>query len=139
MTVAVAGLWELGHNVPLQEAPLWALPLRDFGVTQWHMTPTTGISSQPLLEWHDAEDMVAKLRQAYPLVFVTEDADQELGDFVHPRDACYVFGKANWSPFASLCQPGDLAVRLDTRQGKGLLWPHQALVAVLWHRRQQWP
>lgn len=137
MTVAIAGLWELGHNAPISEAHLWEMVIRDFMVDEWHMSPVTGIEETLVEEWQDAAQMIKAMRELMPLVFVTESAATELADFKHPTDACYVFGKCNWSPFINLKSGDDLAVRVDTPADKGLLWPHQCATAVLWHRRQQ--
>lgn len=139
MTVAVAGLWELGHAAPISEAPLWEHPLRDFAVDEWHMSPVAGIAGFEVTEWADAFEMIHSLRSRFPLVFVSEQADSELSEFIHPASACYVFGKANWSPFLSMATAEDHAIRIDTALGSGQLWPHQCLVAALWHRRSQWP
>lgn len=136
--IAVAGLWELGHNVPISEAPLWSLPLRDFAVDEWHMYPVTGINNSRITEWDDIEKMITSLRSRLNMVFVSEQAEQELHGFIHPKDACYVFGRANYSPFLSLMKPMDNSVRIKTVKDSGLLWPHQALVTVLWHRGGVW-
>lgn len=138
--IAVAGLWELGHNVPLQEAYLWEMVVRDFMVDEWHMSPVTGIDKPRVTEWADADEMLCSLRDRFDLVFVTEGDHLELGEFNHPQDACYVFGKCNWSPFMALAVPGsDWALRIKTPADKALLWPHQCAATVLWHRGQQWP
>jgi hypothetical protein len=139
MTLAVAGLWELGHNVPLSEADLWTMVVRDFKVDEWHMAPVTGIANRRVQEHGDAKEMVDALRARFGLVFVTEDAQCELRHFVHPRgDACYVVGKCNYSPFLNLKIINDWAVRLDTPANDALLWPHQCLATVLWHRWSTW-
>lgn len=43
MSIKVGGVWELNWNAPLQESWLWTFVLREFGITDWHMTPVTGI------------------------------------------------------------------------------------------------
>jgi len=138
MTVAVAGLWELGHNVPLQEACLWEMVVRDFMVDEWHMSPVTGIDQPRVTEWADAGAMLEALRRQHHLVFVTEGAPCYLSEFKHPENACYVFGKCNWSPFTSFAEPGDLSLCIETPAGDGLLWPHQCAATALWHRGRQW-
>jgi hypothetical protein len=137
--IAVAGFWELGYNVPIIEADLWNFPLLDFGVDEWNMSPITGIAGFTVKEWADAEQMLDTMRFEYTLVFVTEKGEEELSSFTHPENACYVFGKATFSPFLGMKKENDLSVRLDTLNNKGLLWPHQCLVSVLHHRRSQWP
>jgi hypothetical protein len=140
VTVCVAGLWELGHNVPLSEAVLWRMVVRDFEVDEWYMHPVTGIADRRVVEWASAEEMFDHLRQRYQLVFVTEDSNTlELQHYEHPENACYVFGKCNWSPFLGLAVVGeDDALHLATGANLGLLWPHQCAAVVLWHRRLQW-
>lgn len=139
MTIAVAGLWELGWSAPLTEADLWSYPIQEFGVDEWHMAPISGISITNAVREHSTPGrMVDCLRDRFTLVFVTEDAETELADLAHPEDACYCFGKANWSPFMNLRQSGDLEVRLKTVNGSAGLWPHQCMVTVLWHRGLQW-
>jgi hypothetical protein len=139
MTVAAAGLWELGHNVPLSEAPLWEMVIRDFGVEEWHMSPVTGIANQRVTEWVEVEAMLAHQRKQRTIVFITEDGQFDLAELNHPLDVCYVTGRCNFSPFLNLVCPGDLSVRISTANNKALLWPHQCLAIALWHRRSQWP
>ena len=43
MSVKAAGLWELGYNVPLLELDQWQYPLREFDVSEFTMSPVTGI------------------------------------------------------------------------------------------------
>jgi hypothetical protein len=139
VTLAVAGLWELGHNVPYSEASLWEMVVRDYQVDQWHMAPVTGIANEVVVEWPTPAAMVEALRQKYSLVFITEQAHCELRQFAHPReDVCYVLGKCNYSPFVQLQHGEDWSVRLGTPANDALLWPHQCLATVLWHRWSQW-
>lgn len=139
MTFAVAGLWELGHSVPLTEASLWEMIVRDFEVDEWHMAPITGIDEPLVKEWHNAAEMISALRSEMELVFVTENGAAELADFIHPKNACYVFGKCNWSPFLSFGLVTDHKIKIGTPADKALLWPHQCAAVVLYHRRGQWP
>jgi hypothetical protein len=123
---------------PLTEADLWFFPVRDFEVDEWHMAPVSGIEHRLIQEWKGPEEMVDELRKRFELVFVTEDAGDELRNFSHPENACYVFGKANYSPFMNLRTAGDHAIKLKTSKDKALLWPHQCMVTVLWHRGLRW-
>lgn len=140
MSLAVAGLWELGWSAPITEAELWIHPMRDFGVSHWHMAPVSGVVVQfSLQEWKRPDVMFEALRNRHTLVFVSENAETELADFEHPENACYCFGKANYSPFMNMMTDDDLSVRIATKENRARLWPHQAMVAVLWHRGSQWP
>ena len=112
--------------------------VRDFEVDEWHMHPVTGIDNPRVVEWDDVNVMLQTLRDRYWLVFVTEGAPCDLAEFKHPENACYVFGKCNWSPFISFAEPGDLSLKIETSANKGLLWPHQCAATVLWHRGRQW-
>lgn len=141
MTVAVAGLWDFGYNCPISEVPLWLHPIRDFAVDEWHMSPVSGIDCPKIHEWARAEEMISSLRSRLHLVFVTEahQGAVELDDFLHPKNACYVFGKSTWSPFMSLAGADDCVVRCATPTGLGLSLAPSVLFTVLWHRGQQWP
>jgi len=134
MSVGVGGLWELGWSAPISEADLWRYPARDFAVDRWCMSPVSGIFNKHVVEYEHVEDLLEANRDL-TIVFVDEHAEVELGDFEHPDDAFYMFGKANSTPYPHFARDGDLAVRFDTVSGtQGLVWPHQALAIVLYDR-----
>jgi tRNA(Leu) C34 or U34 (ribose-2'-O)-methylase TrmL len=134
VTVAVAGLWELGWSAPLTEADTWRFMLRDFDVDHWYMAPVSGIADPAVEEYPSMEAVLDEWRGKYTVVFVDESAPVELAEFHHPENALYVFGKANGSPYdVNRCEV-DLAVRISTPERKGLLWPHQAAAIVLYDR-----
>ena len=58
MSVAVAGLWELGWNTPIKEADLWEFMLRDMGVNLWSMAPVSGITGRPVNEYNDMDEII---------------------------------------------------------------------------------
>lgn len=145
-TVAVAGLWELGWNNPLMESYQWTFVLRDFGVKRWYMSPVTGIIHNEhrngvidLKEANDFQDIL-DLGEDLTRVYVDEKAETLLPHFDHPRNALYIFGRAGVSTMNAHRREGDLAVKIPTVQNKGVLWPHQCLLTVLYDREiKSWP
>jgi hypothetical protein len=132
MVVKVAGLWELGWSAPVTEIDLWQYPLRDFGVDEFIMSPVSGIQGE-VTEYPQISDAF-HANPELTVVFVEEHGSTQLTQFVHPDDALYVFGKANYSPFAAHMREGDESVRIDTKLTAGLMWPHQAACVVLHDR-----
>ena len=130
MAVEVAGTWELGWSAPKTEMDLWWAVMRSYDIQMLHMTPVSGLQHKMLTEY-DSYDDILETTELTP-VFVHEGAETELDDFVHPDDALYVFGKANFSPFAAFGE-GRASVRIDCPQ-PGMFWPHQALALVMRHR-----
>jgi len=135
MTVKIAGCWELGYSAPLTEYDLWHFPLRDFGVDELIMTPVSGI---PNVTEYKTMLEVIQANSDLVIVFVDEDGEQPLQSFAHPENCLYVFGKASYSPFRSLSEVKGESVRIETHANKGLLWPHQCAVVVLYNRMMKW-
>lgn len=139
MTIKVAGIWELGWNVPLNESWLWTFPLREFNVTDWHMTPVTGIrhneshTDMQLTEHHTVKEMVDSMPEEYARVFIDETGAVPLKDFSHPENAVYFFGKAGENP-TGWKREQDVSVYIPTIANNGVMWPHQVLVTVLYDR-----
>jgi len=131
--VEVAGTWELGWSAPITEAVMWEMVMREFGVTQLHMTPVTGISKRWIKEYSTFKDLLDST-DLIP-VFLDENGATELAEFEHPNNALYVFGKGTYSPFSSLAKE-HISVRIDSVK-PGMLWPHQALAIVLYDRSQK--
>lgn len=129
--IGVAGIWELGWSVPIVEADMWQMSLREFGVKELHMTPITGIDKKWIHEYSTMDELLLANHDAVP-VFVDEKAECELTYFTHPQDALYVFGKGNWSPFNNMAKD-HASVRIGSTK-PGMLWPHQALAIVLYDR-----
>lgn len=142
--IAVAGHWELSWNVPIKEAELWALPLRDFGVYEWHMWPVSGIrgSGDQQVTLHEHENMEAVLRETEGLARVFFEPENpmrphggvDLREFEHPKDVLYIFGSAHFDPVVAHKKPEDSVVTIPTVQNSGVLWPHQAAVIALYDR-----
>ncbi len=143
--IAVIGHWEWRDMVPLTEAPLWNLPLRDFGVTDWRMIPVSGIrNSEPKVTLREFSEYADAL-QASPLRYATrvfieprtphQNPDTTwLHDFKHPDDCVYVFGSAHYNPTLFHRREGDPVVTIETQQNKGVLWAHQAAIVTLYDR-----
>jgi len=129
----IAGFWELGWNTPIKELDLWKFMLREFEIEEFYMIPVSGIQSKSVKERHSLKEVLDENKD-HTVVFVSELADIPLSTFVHPERALYVFGKANFSPFLNLKREKDLAVKIETAQNSGLLWPHQAAAIVLYDR-----
>ena len=126
--IEVAGIWEIGRNVPIMEADLWKCALRSYGLKHLSMTPITGIHAPWISEFSNVEDMLSAYPDHVP-VFVDEKADIELDDFEHPENPLYVFGRSNFSPFSNMAN-GHLSLRIECDE-LGMLWPHQILPMIL--------
>lgn len=133
MTVEVAGFWDMGWSAPMTEMDQWWAVMRSYEILKLHMTPASGLQHKMLTEHATFEDILEST-ELTP-VFVDENAECELRDFVHPADALYVFGKANYAPFHThgLGWPG---VKIDCPV-RGMFWPHQALALVMRDRGEK--
>jgi len=139
--IKVSGLWELNWNTPLCESWMWTFVLREFGVTDWKMSPVTGIqhnerhADMVLTEFNSAEEMI-NAENDLVRVFLDENGDVELKDFVHPKDCVYIFGNAGTAPvrIQGVKRDQDFTVRIQTPNPSGVLWPHQCLLTVLYDR-----
>jgi hypothetical protein len=63
-----------------------------------------------------------------------EPDHQFLPDFEHPEDAVYIFGSAHFNPCAYRKRAQDIALAIPTAGMKGVLWPHQCLVTIMYDR-----
>lgn len=134
MTVKVAGLWELGWCAPITEFDLWTFPLRVFGVDEWCMSPVSGIDKPRVTEFDHIGDAI-RANPELSVVFLDEKGDVPLSEFEHPEDVLYITGRASFSPLQSIgAEHEHVSVRIETAEGKGLLWPHQAIAIVLYDR-----
>lgn len=135
MSAAVIGVWEVGYSYPLLEAEVWRHPLREFGVTEWVMTPTSGVAIPELRETNDLQGEIMAQSERRRVVFVDEAGATRLPEYQHPEHACYVFGRSSFSPLRAYgpSVPHD-SVIIPTRASTGLLWAHQAAVVVLLDR-----
>ncbi len=132
--IKVAGVWELGWNTPFMEYELWRMLMREFQLDEWYMTPVTGIDKgrDRVTETRHIRDCIS-LNPDFTPIFVDEDGDENLSDFIHPENALYILGKVGGSPKTK----SDLSLRVETPAGKGLLWPHQILSIILYDRMKK--
>ena len=144
--VTVVGHWEWRDMVPMTEAPLWNLPLRDFGIVDWRMIPVTGIQHNErdrvrLTEFSSYEGAIGNSDR--PRVFIEPRTPHQnpdttwLHDFEHPEDCLYIFGSAHYNPTLFHRREHDPVVSIKTAQNRGVLWSHQAAVIVLYDRSQR--
>jgi len=131
--VVVAGMWELGWNTPEKEFSLWHFPLQDFGVEDFYMTPIVEFQNAFIRQRQSMKEVIEECG-GLTKVFVDERSDVELQDFEHPDDALYIFGKANHPQFLNLKREEDMAVKIMTQENLGLMWPHQAMLVILYDR-----
>ena len=136
--IAVAGHWELSWNSPIKEAELWNLLLRDFGVTEWHMWPVSGVKNN---EWrlvnlieHPDFNSILEANQDLTRVYVEPSTGISLEEFEHPENALYIFGSAHFNPVLGHLRDEDKSLFIPTIQNKGALWPHQCLTTILYDR-----
>lgn len=143
--VRVKGHWEIGYNTPIIEANYWNLALRDFEVTEWSMSPVSGIEHNEeriinLTEHQTYEEYFESLSSGVTRVFIepkTEHINPDtiwLHDFEHPLDCVYIFGSAHYNPTVHHKREQDVIVSIKTIQNKGVLWSHQCLPIVLYDR-----
>jgi len=130
--IVLAGYWDLGYSSPLREAERWSFMLKDFGVTQWHMIPISGIKHSPLVELAEIQE-VFDAYPNYPAVFMDEKASNLLTTFIHPTNAIYIFGKSGYSPLAHK-RTQDFTLKINTPASVGGLWGDQAASLVLYDR-----
>lgn len=141
--IVVAGQWEIGYNAPLMEVYQWSLPLRDFGISEWLMTPQSGITNREhqvtLKEFENYDDMLSSYEEL-PRVFLeprTRHYNPDttwLHEFEHPKDCIYVFGSAHYNPTLKYKRKNDHIVTIKTKQDKGVLWSPQCAVVLLYDR-----
>jgi hypothetical protein len=142
--VAILAHWEWRDMVPMTEAPLWNLPLRDFGIEDWRMVPVSGIRNEEpqvhLKEFatYDAALEGCTLRRVFiePRTKHHNPDTIWLHDFEHPEECIYVFGSAHYNPTLFHRRTGDAVVSVKTFHDKGVLWSHQAAAITLYDRWQ---
>jgi hypothetical protein len=134
MTVKVAGHWEREWQCPLREFDLWVHPLKEFGIDSFYMCPITGISPKACMERQTIEEVMEE-NPKLTIVFVDEEGESELKDFVHPEDALYVFGKTRYSPYKIHKGKENIkSVKIESVRNSGGFWGHQTAAMVLYDR-----
>lgn len=142
--IRIAGHWELSWNTPIKEAELWNLVLRDFEIKEWFMWPVSGIRHNEqrtvnLIEKHEFKDIL-EINQDLTHVYVEPDNPHyrhygtDLREFEHPKDVLYIFGSVGFNPVIHHKKEEDLGIIIPTIQNKGVPWPHQCLMVVLYDR-----
>jgi hypothetical protein len=139
--ISVLAHWEWRDMTPITEAPLWNLPLRDFGVVDWRMVPVSGIrNSERKVTLREFSTYDAALEGCTLQRVFLEPRSHEtpetvwLHDFEHPKDCVYIFGSAHYNPAVMHKRTEDAVVSIKTVQDKGVLWSHQAAVIALYDR-----
>jgi hypothetical protein len=114
------------------------------------MWPVTGIrnseqSMVTLTEYPDLHSALDGLDQRVRVLFEPLSPQERtprvsLADFQHVDDAVWIFGSAHYNPVMNFYREDtDTVITLPTEQNKGVLWPHQVLVAALYDRLvKQW-
>ena len=135
--VKIAGLWDFSWNVPIHEADQWEVLKREFDVDQLYMCHITGIENKYITERKDLTEVFDENKHL-KVIFVAENGEESLHDFVHPENALYVFGRTNLSPFNNMKRDGDLSLRIDTPTDQGLLLSPIVAGIVLYDRFKKW-
>ena len=140
---SVLGNWDIGYHAPITEQYYWAFPIRDFGVSDWNMTPVSGIKNREsqvkLTEW-DSHTEYFKANPDLIRVFLEPRTKHQtpdtvwLHDFEHPENCVYVFGSAHYNPTIEHKRDQDFIVTVKTQQDKGVLWADQVLCLALYDR-----
>lgn len=141
--VAVLGHWEIGYMTPIMEANYWNLVLRDFEITEWYMTPISGIhhNEKQRVNLYERQTYNEVLNEVSGLtrVFVeprtkVNPNSLDLVDFKHPENVIYVFGSAHLNPVVGNFREGDISLTIPTVQNKGVFWSNQCLSIILYDR-----
>jgi hypothetical protein len=128
----IAGMWELGWNTPIKEIDLWEMILGEFEIDQFYMTPISGILNKYVTEREHLREIIDENKNITK-VFVDITGEEELQNFIHPKNVLYIFGKVGPSAIAYK-QKGDKSLRVNTPTMKSMLWPHQVCSIILYDR-----
>ena len=133
--IKVAGFWNFGWTVPLDEFHLWNMVRRDFEVDELIMCPVTGIDRK-VTEYKHLNDILDNVFKKTPdiiPVFIDEAGETWLKDFEHPPNCIYILGKTSYSAYRSNDKKGR-SIKIRTPANRAMLEPHQALAIVLYDR-----
>jgi hypothetical protein len=147
--IIVVGAWEIGYMTPIMEANYWNLPLRDFEVSEWYMSPVTGVQHNEkrlinLHEYNNYDEVLENIDPELPRVFIEPRTKHQnpdtvwLHEFEPPQDCVYIFGSAHYNPTLKHKREQDTIVTIKTIQDKGVLWSNQCVVTVLYDRNIKW-
>ena len=142
--IKVAGHWEIGYMTPIQEQYYWSYPIRDFEVTEWLMTPVSGIHNQEhlnmdLIEFKDTKEMLQSCEDLKRVFIEPRTQHQNpdtiwLHEYSHPEDCVYIFGSAHFNPTLGHAREEDDVVSIKTKKDGGILWSNQCVAMVLYDR-----
>lgn len=142
--ILVAGHWEIGYMTPIQEQYYWAWVLGEFGVSDWLMSPVSGISNYAkqevnLREYHTTQEMLTSCKEMSRVFFEPKSHNGGydtvwLSDFKHPEACVYVFGSAHFNPTLAFKREQDVIVTIPTLQNTGRLWANQCVLIALYDR-----
>lgn len=127
--VVVGSMWEFGWNTPIKEYDLWHYPMKELGVDEIAMSPVSGIKGD-IREFHTVDEMIEYYN--LPVIMCDELGETSLGEFKHPKEALYLFGRTSRSLLGQYNHYPSL--RVETPEGKGMLWGHQAASIVMYDR-----
>ena len=142
--IKVAGHWEIGYMTPIQEQYYWSYPIRDFEVSEWLMSPVSGIYNQEhlnldLIEFKDTKEMLSSCG-SLKRVFIEPRTQHQnpdtiwLHEYSHPEDCVYIFGSAHFNPTLGYLRDEDDVVSIKTKKDGGILWSNQCVAMVLYDR-----
>ena len=141
--VSVLGHWDIGYHAPITEQYYWFFPMRDFGVTDWNMSPVSGIRCREpqvtLTEWGHYDDYFDSNQEKVRVFLEPRTKHQNpdtiwLHDFEHPEDCVYVFGSAHYNPTLKHKRNQDVVVSVKSKNDKGVFWGDQIMCLVLYDR-----
>lgn len=131
--IKVVGFWELSWNSPIKEKELWKFPLSEYEVDEHIMIPISGIpTGKYFREMQHLEQSFEENPDA-TFVFVDENTETTLTDFVHPENAVYVFGRTSLSPLI-FKRDQDLTLKIESPKNSGGFWAHQVACVILHDR-----
>ena len=144
--IKIAGHWELDWNLtPEIESWMWIFPMRDFDIKDLYMWPIEDVKSKERqVKLHQRNTITDILEENKHLTKVFVEPQNpgnpkafhngiSLEDFEHPKDVLYMFGSFQFSSTRYKTN-NDLSVDVPTIHNKGVLYPHQCLVTVLYDR-----
>jgi hypothetical protein len=136
--IKIAGMWERTWNAPLMEVNVWELLAREFLVDQFYMVPVSGILNQYLSEKQTMCDVIEENKDL-TVIFLHENGDVALDDFVHPENALYLFGKSGVNLNSLLREGLDISLKIETPRDSGLMQGIHTASIVLYDRfKKSW-
>jgi hypothetical protein len=141
--IAVVGHWEIGYCTPIMEASYWNFVLRDFGVSDWRMTPVSGVRHNEqqkvtLTEFHSYNEALegCQLHRVFiePRTRRFNPVTTWLHEYEHPDDCIYIFGSTHRNPTLGRVREEDDVVSIKSKLDSGIPWASHCLMVVLYDR-----